>query len=212
MNVRTIAVFTWALAALVPSARADESFDADDATKLIRSTVDQAVEVLKNPELQGREQRLERHARLRKISNKVFDWSEMARRSLGVHWRKLNEAERKRFTDTFKEILADHYLGQMDRFQGDEKVTHIGTEESKNGWVVKMMLRTPSRAEVPIHFYVGEDRCVYDVSIEGVILSNHYRGTFDRQLVNTSFDAMMKRLEQKLAVQQRVAEKAAEGS
>lgn len=191
-------------------ARADDSLTADQATQIIQSTVDQAVEVLRNPDLQGQENRLKRHGRLRKISDRVFDWSKMAQRSLGIHWRELNEAERKRFTQTFKEILAAHYLGQMDRFQGDEKVIHTGTEKADPGYAVKMLLRTPSRAKVPIHFYVGEDKEVYDVSIEGVSLTNHYRGTFNRQLVNGSFDQMMKRLEKKLAISQRVAEKAEE--
>jgi len=179
---------------------------ADEATRMIRSTVDRAVSVLENPELQGQEKRTERHRRLRSISNEVFDWERMAQRSLGVHWRNLKPPQRKRFTETFKELLANHYLGQMDRFQGEEEVKHVGTEKTKKGYVVKMKLITPSRAWVPIDFYMGADRRVYDVAIEGVSLSNHYRGSFDRLLVNSSFEEMMKRLERKLDVQRRMAE------
>lgn len=195
-------------------AHASSDFSAQDATQLIQGTVDQAIEVLKDPELQGREQRLTRHGKLRKISNQVFDWTEMARRSLGVHWRDLNEGQRSRFAKTFREILASHYLGQMDRFQGQEKVTHEGTEPitGGEGYVVKMRLTTQSREQVPIHFFLGQDRKVYDVSIEGVSLTNHYRGNFDRLLVNDSFESVMKKLEAKLEVQRKIEAKAAKES
>jgi phospholipid transport system substrate-binding protein len=185
---------------------------ADTATALIRGTVDRAVKVLEDPALQGRENRVERHRRLRAISDEVFDWARMAQRSLGVHWRGLDPEQRERFTSTFKELLASHYLGQMDRFQGEEEVQHVGTEPTKNAFVVKMKLVTPSRAWVPIDFYMGKDKRVYDVAIEGVSLSNHYRGSFDRLLVNSTFDQMMKRLERKLEVQRRMAEPGGAGS
>ncbi|MEM1022312.1 MAG: ABC transporter substrate-binding protein [Myxococcota bacterium] len=180
----------------------------DVATQLIRGTVDKAVAVLSNPALQGAENRLERHAQLRKISDEVFDWGAMAQRSLGIHWRSLDARQRTRFRDVFKELLAAHYLSQLDRFQGDEKVVHTGTEAAGKDVKVKMLLETQSRASVPIHFFVNGDKQVFDVAIEGVSLTNHYRGSFNRLLVNGSFESMMKRLEQKLAVQRRVEARA----
>lgn len=214
MNLRLIA-FAVGIAGLPGSARAQDTsttapaeseLTKEEATRIIRETVDRAVEVLENPELQGADNRRERHRRLRSISNEVFDWEQMAQRSLGVHWRELNPKQRERFVSTFKELLANHYLGQMDRFQGDEEVKHVGTESTKKGFVVKMKLITPSRSWVPIDFYLGAERRVYDVAIEGVSLSNHYRGSFDRLLVNATFEEMMKRLERKLDVQRRMAE------
>lgn len=195
------------------SAKSEASpLTAEAATKIIRDTVDEAVAVLEDPALQGAENRVARHAKLRSISDEVFDWERMAQRSLGVHWRDLNDKQRKRFVTTFKELLASHYLGQMDRFQGEEEVQHVGTEESREGFVVKMKLVTPSRSWVPIDFYLGQDRRVYDVAIEGVSLSNHYRGSFDRLLVNSSFDEMMQKLERKLEVQKRMAEQRGDSS
>lgn len=189
------------------STGASGELTAEKATETIRGTVDRAVAVLEDPELQGRENRTARHAKLREISDHVFDWEQMAQRSLGVHWRGLNPKQRSRFVGTFKELLANHYLGQMDRFQGEEEVEHVGTEKTDRGFIVKMKLITPSRSWVPIDFYMGsDDRRVYDVAIEGVSLSNHYRGSFDRMLVNASFDEMMKKLERKLEVQRRMAD------
>jgi len=202
--MKPLALFATLVAPLLLAAPSWASVSPDVATQLIQKTVDQAVAVLSDPELQGPQKRLKRHEKLRNISDEVFDWGAMAQRSLGVHWRNLNEEQRTRFRDVFKELLANHYLSQLDRFQGDEKVVHTGTEKAGEDVKVKMLLETQSRASVPIHFFVNGEKQVFDVAIEGVSLTNHYRGSFNRLLVNGSFDNMMKKLEQKLAVQRRV--------
>ncbi|MCA9551390.1 MAG: ABC transporter substrate-binding protein [Myxococcales bacterium] len=173
--------------------------DADAATSMVRASVASALEALEDPALQGQENLQKRYARLRAVSDRAFDWPAMAQRSLGAHWRDLDEAQRKRFVATFVELLADHYLRQIDRFSGKERVEYVGTEPNPEGVEVKMKIVTASREEVPIHFYVGPSQRVYDVSIEGVSIANHYRGSFDRILVNSDFEGLMKRLEQTLA-------------
>ncbi|MBK8014980.1 MAG: ABC transporter substrate-binding protein [Deltaproteobacteria bacterium] len=164
----------------------------------VRASVDRALEILRDPKMQGKANTAERHKRLRAVSDEMFDWTAMARKSLGVHWRKLNDKDRARFTNTFKDLLAKYYLDQIDRFQGQEQVLFKGTGSGSEGDVeVKMTLVTSSKEEVPIHFFVDTNQKVVDVSIEGVSIANHYRGTFDRLLVNGTFDDMMKKLERK---------------
>ncbi|MBX2811888.1 MAG: ABC transporter substrate-binding protein [Myxococcales bacterium] len=180
------------------------SLTTDQATQTIQDSINEVIVVLSDPELQGVANRSERYAKMRSISGRVMDWTKMAQRSLGVHWRSLKPVQRARFTKTFREILASHYLGQLDRFQGKEIVEHTGTEKSNNNYIVSMKLVTPSRAWVPFAFYLNPKGRVFDVSIEGVSISNHYRGTFGRMLANGSFENMMKKLERKLATQKRV--------
>ncbi len=182
--------------------------EASAAAQLVRGSVDDALKVLKDPSLQGRAKRKARWGQLREVSDRAFDWSAMSQRSLGVHWRKLNPAQRERFVTTFRELLATHYLGQIDRFTGKEKLEYKGTEKTPTATEVRMVLITASREEVPLHFFVDERPKVVDVSIEGVILSNHYRGVFNRQLVNNDFDTVMKKLERKVARKKKRAEKA----
>ncbi|MEO1334260.1 MAG: ABC transporter substrate-binding protein, partial [Myxococcota bacterium] len=158
-----------------------------------------ALKVLKDPSLQGKKNRKSRWSQLRKVSDDAFDWSSMSQRSLGVHWRKLNASQRERFVTTFRELLASHYLGQIDRFTGKERLEFKGTGETPEGTEVKMVLMTASREKVPLHFFVDERPKVYDVSIEGVSIANHYRGVFNRQLTNGDFDSLMKKLERKIA-------------
>lgn len=174
---------------------------ADQAAQKVRSGIERALEVLRDPALAGKAHRVARHARLRAISDESFDWTAMARRSLGVHWRGLKAKDRTRFTTTFRELLATHYLNQLDKFQGNERVEYQGAEKLAEGAVVKTQVVTGSRERIPLHFFVDGGSRVYDVAIEGISLTNHYRGSFHRALVNGSFDALMKRLERKVRAQ-----------
>ncbi|MCB9654654.1 MAG: ABC transporter substrate-binding protein [Deltaproteobacteria bacterium] len=180
------------------TAKSTQNASADAVVDRVRASVDRALEILRDPKLQGKAHTAERHTRLRAVSDEMFDWTRMAQKSLGVHWRKLSDKDRTRFTTTFKELLAKYYLDQIDRFQGQEEVLFKGTGNASEGDTeVKMTLVTSSKEEVPIHFFVDAHQKVVDVSIEGVSIANHYRGTFDRLLVNGTFDDMMKKLERK---------------
>lgn len=177
------------------------------AEKLMRNSVGEALEILKDPGLQGYENRPERWARLRSLSDEVFDWSTMAQRSLGVHWRNLESKQRTRFVTTFKELIAANYLGQIDAFQGQEKLNFLNNEQDSKGRVwVNMELVTQSRQRVPISFLVAEGEKVNDVKIENISITSHYRDSLNRLFVNGTFEAAMKRLEAKAAANRRLAE------
>lgn len=197
-------------ATLLLPAAARAGVDAEKAAELVKKSVGDALEVLEDPKLQGKANRTDRHAKLREVSDRVFDWRAMSQRSLGAHWRKLDEAQKKRFADTFVELLATHYLRQIDRFSGKEKVEYVGTAKNPEGVEVKMKIVLASREEVPIHFFVGDSMEVFDVSIEGVSIANHYRGSFDRLLVNNDFDTLMKKLERKVAFMKKKQDQADE--
>lgn len=165
----------------------------------IQSLVDEAFAILRDPALKKNIQ--ERMQKLRVAVDKVFDWEAMARSSLGHHWRKIDEAQRKEFVTVFKDLLARQYMDDIDRFQGTEKVTITGVTERGELRQVKSVLITASKENVPIDYtmHVAGGRWqVVDVSIEGVSLVNHYRNTFNRFLVNGDFATLLERLKRKL--------------
>ena len=170
----------------------------DDPGQMVARSIEQALAVLRDTDL-GRPERLRR---IRQVADAVFDWSDMARRSLGVHWRKLDDAQRTRFVTVFQDLLASQYRDDLDRFRGDEQVSVDASEASGDDWVVRTTLVTHSRERVPIHYYLHRGPKgwrVHDVSIEGVSLVNHFRKRFTRYLVNHTFDDLMKVLERKRA-------------
>jgi phospholipid transport system substrate-binding protein len=191
----TVALLTAMALALPASSWAAE---APDAT--IQRTVDAALTVLRDKSLAGGDKRSERLAALRKVADKVFDWEDMAKRSLGVHWRSIDDAQRKRFIAVFTDLLAEHYMGDLDRFRGSETVTVDGAVADGDDQVVKTTLKTASHETVPIDYYMhqeGDQWWIHDATIEGVSLTNHYRKSFSRVLVNGTFDDLLAKLERK---------------
>lgn len=197
MNVKKISTLTLSLAAFALAAPAQAK--PSSAATVVQASVDQALAILKDPKLEGAAHRDARQAKLREVSDGMFDWTKIAQRSLGVHWRKLNKAERERFELTFHELLVTTYLKQLERFHEMQELRFLGTKpQGKKHTQVRYRLRMKSQEVIPIEFLVNSDKKVVDVTIENVSLANHYRGSFNRILVNKDFDTMMKKLERKL--------------
>jgi len=171
-----------------------------DPKTLIQRTVDRALKVLRDPALQGADKRTKRFEQVRVIVSEVFDWEDMAQRSLGVHWRSANEAQRARFTELFKELLANSYMEDINQFRGDEQVLVGELQKDADVFRVDTTIITHSREQVPISYFLhAEDGTyrVHDFSVEGVSLVNHYRQSFNRFMANGTLDALIEKLARK---------------
>ena len=192
-NARRLAVVTGAL--VLAAATAAHAGAAQEA--VIKRTIDAAFAVLKDKSLAGREKRPQRIAALRAVADRAFNWAEMARSSLGAQWRTLDDRQRGRFVDVFKEVLAARYMDDIDRFQGSETVTVDGSAQQDEEVVVRTTLVTSSRERVPIDYRMRAQQgtwMVVDVTIEGVSLVNHFRKTFAGALANITIDQLIERL------------------
>jgi phospholipid transport system substrate-binding protein len=169
----------------------------NDPVALIRSAVDEALVVLRDPALRKPEKRGERLARLRAVADRIFDWVAMAQSSLGARYRSASEAQRAEFVALFKELIAQDYRDDLDRFMGDEKVLVKGVEAREELRLVKTVLITHSRDQVPLDYLMRQDGQTWravDFSVEGVSLVNHYRKSFGRFLDSHGFDELLARL------------------
>jgi phospholipid transport system substrate-binding protein len=181
--------------------------DNPEAEATVRKTVEDAFAILKDPSLGGKAHRRQRIAALRAVADRIFDWSGMARSSLGAPWRTASPEQRARFVEVFKDVLAAQYMDDIDRFQGTEKVTVEGSTREGDDVVVHTRLITASRERVPIDYRMqrqggqeGQWRVV-DFSVEGVSLVNHFRKTFGNALGNMTVDQLTERLKRQLPQQ-----------
>jgi phospholipid transport system substrate-binding protein len=181
------------------SAQQPAKTEAAAPEQLIRETVDKVFKILRDPAL--KQDSKQRMLKLREAVDRAFDWEGMAQSSLGPPWRKLDDKQRAEFVSVFKELLAQQYMDDIDRFQGTEQVQIKGTEKSGELQTVKTILVTSSREQVPMNYTLqnnGKRWAVVDLSIEGVSLVNHYRQTFSRFLANKQFPELMQQLKRKL--------------
>jgi len=171
-------------------------------TEMVRKSIEGINTILdeyvKNP--QGK--REEVLNKIMAIADQHFDWAEMAKRSLSRFWKQRTPDEQNKFTSLFRDLIKNGYIGKIDGYAG-EKMVFEGENTDDTYSVVKTKIISPSKGtEIPVNYRLqnnGNDWMVYDVVIEGVSLVNNYRDQFNSILQGSSYEELVKRIEDKLA-------------
>ncbi len=137
-----------------------------------------------------------RRAAIRAAAELVFDWREMAARSLATHWNARSEEERAEFVRLFSDLIERAYVTKVERYSG-EAVRFVGERTEGNLALVQTRFVTTKGQEVPMDYRLisrGDRWRVYDVIIEGVSLVGNYRTQFDRVIRSSSYPQLVERL------------------
>ena len=110
-----ICIFTFMLS-LASLTRAQAGAPLD----LVRTTVDRAIQILKDPKLSSPDKKKERVDRLREALDAIFDYEEMAKRALGYHWRQRTPPEQEEFVKLFREFLQRVYSDKIGLYGGEQ--------------------------------------------------------------------------------------------
>lgn len=175
--------------------------DAGLATDQIKSTVDKAIIVLKDPRLKPSAKTKERRDQLKQILFGRFDFSEMARRALGANWRRRTPQEQEEFVRLFTEILERAYADIIEGYT-DEKIIYLNERIDGTYADVGSKILTSKGEEYSIYYkahLVSNEWKVYDVVAENISLVNNYRSQFNRVIANSSYEELIRRLRDKAA-------------
>ncbi len=166
----------------------------------VKGHADQVLDVLRDPSLKAEAAKKIKKDKLRAISEKMFDFTELSRRTLAQNWNRLNPEQQKEFIELYKTVLGDAYTDKILAYT-DEKITfskEVALTE-KTVEVRSSVLRKTS--EIPIYYRVimkdGSWR-VYDIVIEGVSLVSNYRSQFKEILVNKPPESLLETLREKV--------------
>jgi phospholipid transport system substrate-binding protein len=172
---------------------------AGDPLDVVRTGVDQAFQILKDPKLQSPDKKKERIDRLREVLNPIFDYQEMAKRALGAHWRRRTPAQQEEFVALFRDFLEKIYSDKIDLYGGEKAL--FGRETMDNDFAqVESTIIKPKGEEIAVIYKL---RCVegkwkvYDAVIENISILNNYRSQFDRVISSSSYEELVKRLREK---------------
>jgi phospholipid transport system substrate-binding protein len=177
---------------------------------LVRRHVDEVVTAVKNPTLDART----REALLRKSVGEAFDFSEMARRSLGRHGERLGTVERKAFTEHFAGFLREAYVATLNRFYGQRATSFrdrtVFAAESVQGDEARVLVLLPRHGtDIPVEARMlrrGSRWMIHDIAIQGVSVTENYRAQVNHVIRTTSYDGLLRRLgSQQEALTARVA-------
>jgi phospholipid transport system substrate-binding protein len=171
---------------------------AKSATDSVRGTIDEVVRILKDPEMKKPDRLDERRRILEKLIGDRFSWDEMAKRSLGTQWAKLDDKQRREFTDLFRSLLTNTYISRIESYSG-EKVVYLN-ERLQDGFAEVRTKVAAGKSEYPMDYRLMDksgDWHVYDIVLDGVSLVNNYRGQFTKILRTSSYEDLVGKLRNK---------------
>ena len=169
----------------------------------IRQTVDAILDILTNEALKAPERAEERRAKLRQAVLQRFGFEEMARRSLGRHWRKVSREQRQEFVSLFSDLLERSYINKIEAYTGDKQQIRYTKEKiDKDGYaIVRSEIVNKRDLNIEIEYRLVKRQAdweVYDVVIEEVSLVSNYRTQFNKIILEESYEALVKKMKLKL--------------
>jgi len=166
----------------------------------IKQTTDKILSIVTNSAFKAPSKSEEREKRIRQAVDERFDWKEMARRSLAIHWAKRTAEERKEFVRLFADLVERTYMKKVEDYSG-EKVLYEGESKERDYATVRIKIVTKRGEDIPVEYRLKKERedwFIYDVSIEGVSLVNNYRIQFHSIISQSNYENLVKRLREKV--------------
>ncbi|HNS15997.1 MAG TPA: ABC transporter substrate-binding protein [Syntrophorhabdaceae bacterium] len=166
----------------------------------INSNVSSVIDVMRDPKLKGEAGKKVKEQKIIDAAEKLFDFVELSKRTLGLNWNKLTPEQRKEFVDLYKTILKDAYIDKLTAYT-DEKINYTKEVPLSETIVEVQSIVTTKKADVPIYYRVIKKEGgwkVFDVIVEGVSLIGNYRTQFREILGNNPPSTLLDTLRKKV--------------
>jgi phospholipid transport system substrate-binding protein len=184
-----LGIWIFAFLPLLPSL-----LSASDATKQLSSTIDGFVPIIRNtPRAELQANGLPENAR--KLVLARFDFSEMTKRSLGQHWKSLNQGEQKQFVDAFTQWQLISY-GKIVRSGGETVQFTRELQDGKDVSVETKIIRRYSD-DLAINYWlhnVSGQWKVYNMVIDHVDIVKNVNAQFERVVAKSSLQELLHRV------------------
>ncbi|MGD0231229.1 MAG: ABC transporter substrate-binding protein [Syntrophorhabdales bacterium] len=166
----------------------------------VKTNANGVLEVLRDPKLQGESGKKVKEQRVEAAADKLFDYVELSKRTLGLNWNKFSPEQRKEFVELYKTILKNAYVDKITAYTS-ERVNFTKEEPLSETTVEVQSVVVSKGGETPIYYRVikkGNEWRVYDVVIEGVSLIGNYRTQFREILGNNPPETLLETLRKKV--------------
>jgi len=162
----------------------------------VQAEVNKVLDVLRDKTLSTEAKK----EKLRDLYSEMFDEVELARRTLGANWKKLNPAQQEEFVRLYRQVLEKAYINKILTYTDQKIVFSRASMLSDNLAEVQTKIITSSQ-EIPLNYRVflkdGTWK-VYDVVIENVSLILNYRSQFESILAKNTPEQLLEILRKKV--------------
>ena len=173
---------------------------AETPTAYARGILDQVMGLQNDPALSNQT----RAQAIPKIIERNFDFTMMARDSLGTTYARLSGAQRQEFTRTFSYLFQDAYTRLVLNFLKKENIQY-GRElpEGDRARVDTTIVRTNENIPVTYLMHTAPQGWIlYDVMVDGVSILQNYKTQFAQVIRTKSFEVLLNKMqEQRRAIQ-----------
>ena len=169
---------------------------AGEVIEQLKPEVGQVIKVLENPAFKGEAKTRERRDALRRVGYPIFDWTQMAQRSLGRHWQDRTPSERDEFVGYFRDLMMQTYITTIERYSG-EQIVYLNDSVQGDEATVNTKFVTKQGQEIAIAYRMnrqGRRWLVYDVLVASVSLVANYRAQFDQIIQTSSYPDLLRRI------------------
>lgn len=172
---------------------------AGEPTEAIRNAVDRGVEIIKDVNLRDRKQRSDTIDRLRPIVYPVFDFREMAMRSLGPQWRAIDGQQQNEFVVVFTKLLEKTYADQIALYNGQQVIYKSEKIDGEFAEVdTQLVGKDRQRYSVLYRLHKSDGKWrIYDVVVEDISIVRNYREQFRTALSKNPFPTVLNNMKEK---------------
>ena len=166
----------------------------------VKANVNDVLSVLRDPKLQGESGVKMKEQKIGAAADKVFDFIELSKRTLGLNWNKFSPDQRKEFVEFYKTILRDAWVDKITSFT-NQRINFIKEVQLSETTVEVQSIIYYEGGDTPINYRVMKkenDWKVYDVVIEGVSLITNYSTQFREILANNPPEKVIETLRKKV--------------
>src|SRR5271156_3803576 len=178
-----------------------------DPTAMVKAVVDQATVVVRDTQAPT----ATRDQRLRQIAEANFDFADMARTTLGYHWRQLTPQQQAEFVPLFTSFMENVYLGKLQEYSvqklrqsvNTSNVSFTGQQYAGADYaeVHSTVLLKDQPPPIKVNYLVRRDGAtwkIYDLDIDAISVMANYRQQFNRVLNNDGYPALVSMLRKKV--------------
>jgi phospholipid transport system substrate-binding protein len=197
---------TAALLGPTPAPAQEEQADDSPATAVVEDFHDSLIVMMKQADELGYQGRCDY---LSPVIGRTIDQEFMARKSIGLQWKSLSEADQARWQTAFSRLTVANYAGRFTGYDGEAFET-LGQEKApKETVIVQTKIVLPKEDDVQLNYRLREtdkDWRIIDIYMNGTVSElSLRRSEYSSTLKRDGFEDLV------VAVDQKADSLAAEG-
>ncbi len=166
----------------------------------VETNVNRLLAVLGDSALQGESGKQKKKETIRQISDALFDFYALSRRTLGPNWKKFSPDQRQEFIRLYRKLLESIYMDRLLQYQ-DEKVKFVKEISLSDTRAEVHSAIVSASGDIPIHYKMYRKDGVwktYDLIVENVSLVGNYRTQFNSMLSKNSPEKVLDVIREKV--------------